>query len=95
MPTLLYQFQDISFSNKSYSTYLFKKDHPQWGQYSLMLYLSGDPSRAITKEIFSELNRIQQIIPAFIITFLLGTLILLLGNFVKKKIFVWGKNLFY
>lgn len=74
----------ISFSNVSYTSRIFKKEHPLIGQYSLTLYLADAPSRTIVKNVFADLNRMQQIIPAFILTFVMGTVILVLGRLVKK-----------
>lgn len=74
----------ISFSNTSYTAGLFKKEHPLIGQYSLTLYLSDAPSRTITKHVFTDLNRMQQIIPAFILTFVMATVVIVLGRLVKK-----------
>lgn len=74
----------ISFSNTSYTACLFKKEHPLIGQYSLTLYLCDAPARAITKFVFTDFNRMQQIIPSFTITFVLATIVLILGNLLKK-----------
>lgn len=74
----------ISFSGLSLTQNLFKKDHPIIGQLSLVLYLSDAPARVLTIHLFSDFNRMERIIPAFVLTFVFGLIVLLMGNLLKK-----------
>jgi len=74
----------ISFSGTSNTVKLFKRDFPLIGQLSLVLYLADAPARALTRVAFSSMDRMEQIIPAFILNFVFGMIVLIGGNFLKK-----------